>query len=117
MQREYAVPILGLYPVGIELNRQRQCPVELTSRPFAPVKAHALGKRNRLSPGNTDGVFFGLNLQTVLFDAGQFDDRQNVLALLENVDWRKRPLAGRLTPATRAYCGVTSISAASALLH
>src|SRR5579862_6292763 len=45
--------------------------------------------------GDSDRVLFGFDLQLVFLDAWQFDDRQNVVALLEHIDRRKWSPAGR----------------------
>src|SRR3954465_14820035 len=46
-----------------------------------------------LFAGYADGVFFSLNLQLALLNPRQFDDRQEVIALLEYIDGGKRTLA------------------------
>ena len=62
-----------------------------------PVEAYTFPwKGNRFFASDADGVFFRLNLDTIFLDARQLDDCQDIVALLEHVDWWKGSLARRL---------------------
>src|SRR4051794_9214078 len=45
---------------------------------------------------DSDGVFLRLDLQVVLVDTRQLNDREDLVALLKNVDGRERALPGGL---------------------
>src|ERR1700730_4994125 len=96
MERENAVAIFRLYTLGIERDGKRQGAVERAKCALAPVHAGASGIGYGFLTRDPNGVFLGLDLEAVFVDPGQFDDGQNVVALLAHVDRRKRPSAGGL---------------------
>jgi hypothetical protein len=48
---------------------------------------------DHFSAADADRVLFGLDLQAVLVNTRQLDNRDEVVALLEDVDWWKAALA------------------------
>jgi hypothetical protein len=73
--------------IRIELDRQRQRAIELARDTFAAMHAGFLGVANVLLAGNADGICFGLYLEVAFVDAGQLDDRQDIVALLKHVEF------------------------------
>ena len=49
---------------------------------------------------NPNGVFFGLNLQLIFFYAWQFDNSDEIIALLKDVDEWVATLAADMVPVT-----------------
>jgi hypothetical protein len=72
---------------------------------------------NRLLAADANGIFLRLDLQIVLVDAGQFDNRDEVVFLLKDVDRRETSDRGRTAPIqslamreSRARCRVNNVS-------
>src|SRR5205814_1755649 len=105
-QGEQAVAVLGLDAIRIDLDRQRQRPIELAGDAFPAMHAHAVGVVDALPARDADGVGLGLDLQVVLVDARQFHQGQDVVTLLEDVDGRERSATGGhvVKPVARKSC-------------
>jgi hypothetical protein len=102
--------IFRLDAVRIELDRQGQRAIDSPNTALAPMNA-ALRVICGLLAGYVDGVFFGLDLQIFLIESRQFDDRQDVVALLQDVDGREWTRASP-TCCTRS-CHVLSVHRSS----
>ena len=74
-QSKHAVTIFGLDVVGIDLNGERDRPIELTFHPLPAVEAHPLRISDGFSARNSDSVILGLDLQIVFVDTWQLNDR------------------------------------------
>src|SRR6202035_2512215 len=92
VERQNAVAIFRLDTLWIERDGKRQGAVERAKCALAPVHTGASGIGDGFLTRDTNGVFLGLDLEAVFVNPGQFDDCQDVVALLEHVDRRKRPL-------------------------
>src|ERR1700722_11985267 len=96
VQGQDAVAIFRLDAVGLQIHRKRNRAVELACNAFAAMHADALRISYRLLTGDADRAFLGFDLQAALVDAWQFDNREEIAALLEDVDGWERSLAGGL---------------------
>jgi hypothetical protein len=79
------------------LDRQRERAIELAGDALAPMDAYVVRIIDALFAGDADCVGLGLDLQFILIDARQLHQRQDVVALLKDVDGRKRAAAGGRT--------------------
>jgi hypothetical protein len=72
------------------LDWKRQRPIKFPKDALSPVHAEAFGVIDSFFSGNSDGVFFGLDLKFLLIKTRQFNDGQDVVTLLKHVDRRER---------------------------
>src|SRR5580704_1139776 len=84
---ENAVAIFGLNHIGVDLDRHRKRAIEDPEDAFAPVDARRLVIGDGLATRDADRVLLRLDVQVLLVDAGQFDDRDKIISFLEDVDW------------------------------
>src|SRR5579863_2471421 len=90
-----AVAIVRLDAGRVYMNRHDDGAVEGAGESLAPMRAGALVIKNDLLARNSDRVVLRLELEVALVDPRQFDDRHEVMALLEDVDRRKTAKSGR----------------------
>jgi hypothetical protein len=93
VQVQDAVAIFRLDAVGLQIHRQRDRAVEFACNAFSTMHADAVGVGYRFLTGDAYRVFLRFDLQTVLVNAWQLDNRQKLAAVLEDVDGWERPLA------------------------
>jgi hypothetical protein len=96
-QREEPIAIFRLDAIRIDLDGEGERAIEFAGDALAPMDAHVVRIIHALFAGDADGIGLGLDLQFVLIDARQLHQRQDVVALLKDVDGRKRAAAGGRT--------------------
>src|ERR1043166_9017524 len=87
-QREYAVAVFRLDAIRLNLDWDGEGAIEDARHALAPVHARAFAVVDRLPTRDADGVFLRLHLQIGFVDAREFDHRNEIVALLEDVDGR-----------------------------
>src|SRR5581483_7075310 len=88
-QSKDPVAIFGLDAVGLYTYRHRHGAIEHAGYALAAMDARLLAVADRLLAADADGVLLGLDLQVALVDARQFDNGDEVIVLLEDVDgWK-----------------------------
>src|SRR4051812_37627154 len=88
MERQDAVA--GFCPdlVGVDVDRQCQGAVETPGRPFTAVHCRLVVVLDALPSGDTKGIALDPDVEVRLAHARHLDDRDNVVALAEDVDRR-----------------------------
>jgi hypothetical protein len=77
--------------IGINLDRQRYGAVKGTEHSLPPMHAGVLVVVHGFLAGETDIVFLCLDLQIALCHTRQFDDGNEIISFLKDVDGGKRP--------------------------
>jgi hypothetical protein len=88
MERQDAVAAFGLDLVGVNVDRKRYSAVEAPGRPLAAVRRHLVAVLDALAAGDAQRVALDLDIEIRFADAGHLDDRDDVVALAEDVDRR-----------------------------
>jgi hypothetical protein len=89
-QRQHSIPVLGLYSIRIDLNRNRHRSIKLPGQPLSTMETGFLRIVDCLSASDAQRVVLYLDFQIRLLDAREFDENHEVFALLEYIDRRIR---------------------------
>jgi hypothetical protein len=100
---ENAVAVFSLNPVRIDSDRPSDRSIEATGKTFAAMNAGVFLVIQRLFARDPQSPFLGLNRQIRLTHARELNDRNEVIALLEDINGRIGPdIGGRVSePVTR----------------
>src|ERR1700730_15093277 len=93
-ERQQPVVIFGLYGIRIDLHRNDNGTVEGPGKPFPSMQAYALRVIEALPTGDPDGVFLRLDVQILFVHPRQFNDGDEIVALLEHINGRIASHAG-----------------------
>jgi len=87
---EDAVAVLGLDPIGVDLHWHRQGAVKRAREAFAPMEANTVRVCERLLSRDSDRPVLDLDFQITLVDTWNLQNGDEIVALLEDIDRRKR---------------------------
>src|SRR5688572_15908886 len=96
-QRQHAVAEIRRDSRRVDLVGQRHRPIELTGRTLAPMNARVLVVSNRLLALDPQRIAANLNVGILLLDAGELRLDDEVVAVREHVQQRKRARTRRAT--------------------
>ena len=100
-EREHAIVVFGSDAVRIDLNWHRNRPVKSARYALSPVHAGALFGIDGLIARNPDRVLLSLYFEVLPVNSRQFDDGDEVVPLLENVDWGIASIPAVHSPSNR----------------
>jgi len=97
-KRQYAIMTFGAHGIRVDVDRKGDRSVEHTGKPLPAVNTGALPIVECLAAGNPDGVLLRFDCEVALADSRYFENCDEVIALLEDVDRRITTTGGSTAP-------------------